>query len=447
MHLQQNMFYKSPIRDRFGSSAMTSKSPTINEISPLSPRPFSLSEMGKVEISSKSGWSTKRGMQSMLLSGHHLPQAANSTTSKLLVSEGHSYMTETNQKKNMLTALNRRDISVKIDRLYQAKSLERRQENMKDTAGISTSLAKSEKGPSNPSLQDGKKRPLEIKRSRVAVMRKMFDRGDSIKCTASAEPSRVPSRCNSAKTVIKYSVDATLNSISMPPSLVPISGSSSFRVPKFASKLVDAPLSAAWMRCNKRNETLTHTPPASKFRSFFRSKGIGDRMRLFENEHVKPPPASHGSKRVPNNKRNRSLERLFEPRTSSRGIDGNKRRVKETAARFKRQTGLLGNGMSGKEIHDIVDEFQHKSSLRLGRRTNPLVGSQNLGQDGAHSDRRLSPISLGVREMVVKEAKCGLKHPKPLRLVEITRMMEMCREKAGSIKYKEKRPMVSRKLG
>jgi hypothetical protein len=53
-----------------------------------------------------------------------------------------------------------------------------------------------------------------------------------------------------------------------------------------------------------------------------------------------------------------------------------------------------------------------------------------------------------VRMMVIKEAECGLKQPKPLRVVEMKRMMALCRrDRVGGMMDKEKgRVVLTRKL-
>ena len=41
-------------------------------------------------------------------------------------------------------------------------------------------------------------------------------------------------------------------------------------------------------------------------------------------------------------------------------------------------------------------------------------------------------------EMIVKEAECGLKEPKPLRVAEMEKAMQLCRGKAPVPMTKEK---------
>jgi hypothetical protein len=104
---------------------------------------------------------------------------------------------------------------------------------------------------------------------------------------------------------------------------------------------------------------------------------------------------------------------------------GGSRKAQHTCdARTKEQTGL-----SVRDVPDIVQEFQ-KMEGGLTVRRDAVVGGWN---------KTLTVTSRGgldgkAGEMIVKEAECGLKQPKPVRLVELKSMIWMCRGVQG---YKE----------
>lgn len=66
-----------------------------------------------------------------------------------------------------------------------------------------------------------------------------------------------------------------------------------------------------------------------------------------------------------------------------------------------------------------------------------------MGVDGAEDFVSLSSTSSSGTDMsgdvmVVKEADCGLREPKPLRITEMKRMMHLCRGRAGVLTAENK---------
>jgi hypothetical protein len=94
---------------------------------------------------------------------------------------------------------------------------------------------------------------------------------------------------------------------------------------------------------------------------------------------------------------------------------------------------LQKRGLDGREIQAVVNEFQD-----IGRETdNPskgkwkMVVAPRLGWGRPVAQRKRSTDESGDMDMriIVREAQCGLEEPKPLRLLEMKRMILLCREK------------------
>jgi hypothetical protein len=100
--------------------------------------------------------------------------------------------------------------------------------------------------------------------------------------------------------------------------------------------------------------------------------------------------------------------------------------------------------LSAETIQEIVEDVQKDTfSSRFGKHKTQNGKCYALPQDAASDFSNISYLTarddmqiLLARtsdsiDMVVKEAQCGLREPKPMRLVEMKRMMLLCREKAG----------------
>ncbi len=72
-------------------------------------------------------------------------------------------------------------------------------------------------------------------------------------------------------------------------------------------------------------------------------------------------------------------------------------------------------------------------------RWNSYTKANATGGDGTASMKGSSPTGMeDLSPLVVKEVECGLKHPKPLRVAEMKRMMLLCRERIGVARDKER---------
>ena len=111
-------------------------------------------------------------------------------------------------------------------------------------------------------------------------------------------------------------------------------------------------------------------------------------------------------------------------------------------------------GLSMKDINSIINKFQNiETDAKLGRgdgftsRGKTLVGSSYASSRTLLEMRegRVDGLSGEAKEMIVREAECGLKEPKPLRLTETRRIIWLCRGHLGTPQLR--RRAISEPLG
>jgi len=354
-----------------------------------------------------------------------------------------------------------RKFGEKIGTLYHAKSLERRLENIKDGQQEASVDVPSSLPFPPPSQEAGWTKsitfiePTEAKRSRVADMRKIFDGGTNPKNLSTTKTSNTSKPICPVSEIfddtaaeqtglIKWALPPSSSS---PPAYSLIRKRSSAISPK---TLLNSPPSAIPNHFEPNEESPQAVRPlhAARRVSPPKSKAIGDKVKLFEGlreekEVAKNLPPEKKRKSL-TRKLNRSLKSLFEPPTLRKTEVG---KVSGTE-----KSNMLGKkrGLTSSEIQEAVNGFQDTQSPKGWKARRLNAGAQEplaIGQDGAHSEKGLgSPNSLEVSEMIVKEAECGLKQPKPLRVVEMKRMMALCRDRFGSIGHREKGGITTRKL-
>jgi hypothetical protein len=169
-----------------------------------------------------------------------------------------------------------------------------------------------------------------------------------------------------------------------------------------------------------------------------KSKAIEDRVKLFDGIG----PQKHGGKME---KKERSFSGLV-----GSSITSMRRSFFERDARRKPDVDIheKKRALTGKEVQSIVDEFQDGAvDGKIGKRKR-IVGRWNVVPQRqartsvskvTNENDRTSRYSLeSESDMVVKEARCGLKQPKPMRATEMKRMVMLCREKVGTTMGKEK---------
>lgn len=322
-----------------------------------------------------------------------------------------------------------REASSKIEELYRAKSLERKQENLREFGALQdTPSAKARTLPhanvaQRTDIEDEKGRTL----SKVAAMRQKFE------AVAPAQlpfPAVLPSLpkplfsnispfSNNRKTMSKAVAPAPHYPVFLPPS-------DSERSISVSPKTVQGSLTDR-KRSERPLQDAPEIPPPLATTRKQKTKGTGtitDRIKLFENiEEAKKPDCEKKSNYA---RRIRiSMQSLFERKSDE---------VEE-------------RGLDDQEVKDIMNNFQDNELLlpKTVKRNafsgtwKTFAGAPLSVTDGTMSEKGIgSLIGEGVTVMIVKEAECGLKQPKPIRVTEMKRMMLLCRERVGSIIGKEK---------
>jgi hypothetical protein len=325
-------------------------------------------------------------------------------------------------------------ISGKIEELYRARSLERNQENLREFGILQDTP--SVKARTLPCVNIARHTELEDERgrtrSRVADMRKKFEDAAPQKppipvVTPSLSMplfSNISPFSKDRKALSEAAAPPPYPSVSLPPN-------DSKRSANISPRTVQEPQAVRKGNERKILDAPEIPPPLNMTRKQ-PTKGSGtirDRIKLYENiEQAKKPDCE---KRSSYARRIRtSMKSLFE-----RKIDEDDRR-----------------GMSNQEVKDIINEFQDNKLLlprTVKRNTTSgtwktfAAGAPSHTTDGTMSERGAgSPCAEGVTVMIVKEAECGLKQPRPVRVTEMKRMMLLCRERVGSIIEKEKSRVV-----
>ncbi|KAG9234321.1 hypothetical protein BJ875DRAFT_461833 [Amylocarpus encephaloides] len=181
-------------------------------------------------------------------------------------------------------------------------------------------------------------------------------------------------------------------------------------------------------------------PTPLKIKQSRTSNNLEDRIQLFEDI---------GQRKAKLNSRGkRSISAKHGNPISSR------RRIFEKTFRKPAEKRILDDGqcLSVKDVRDVVDEVEKAEADRKPSKRRSFGGRWSLfPQDttlerrsiAAHRSSKGDTINLlqrtsGSLEMVIKEAGCGLREPKPMRLVEMKRMLLLCREKAGFLSEKDR---------
>lgn len=97
---------------------------------------------------------------------------------------------------------------------------------------------------------------------------------------------------------------------------------------------------------------------------------------------------------------------------------------------------LVSRGLNGDEIQAVVNEFQ---DIRRENGNDPTKGKWKMvvaprlgrGSFGAQSYGETDESGEMDMRIIVREAQCGLAEPKPLRLLEMKRMILLCRERVS----------------
>ena len=310
-------------------------------------------------------------------------------------------------------------VSGKIEELYRAKSLERNQENLREFGALqATPSAKAR------TLPHEKGRTL----SKVAAMRQKFEgvsppQRPPVPVALSSQPKPLFSNTSPFANVRK-----AMSSAVAPPPHCPV-----FLPPSDAERSVNvSPKTVQESLADRKGservlQDVPEIPPplAATWKQKTKATGtIRDKIKLFENrEEVKKPDCEKKSSYA--RRIRKSMQSLFE----------------------RKSDNVDERGLDNQEVKDIMNEFQDNELLlqKTAKRNafsgtwKSFAGAPSSVTDGTMSEKGIgSPTEEGVTVMIVKEAECGLKQPKPVRVTETKRMMLLCRERVGSIIDKEK---------
>lgn len=336
-------------------------------------------------------------------------------------------------RKDNLGKAGRNEISSKIERLYRAKTMERLQDAVhgeRSNVPAQTS-GRDNRTTGNAPADSDFGRYLRKKSSKVAAMTKFFDSGSVAQPLLGLSPPRQQQIFSKTSPFVEKTENLNHGGVrkGLPPTLPPLPSYHLFpKIPSISPKTVQESI----VTYDTSNSPIKPRATASVYQASPekrstgpRGRSINEKVQLFENVRARHDTGEVRKRSGFVRKLSRSLKSLFEPSTRRNEEQINNER-----------------SLDGDQLKEIFDEFQDTSKpARLGKRTNTFAKRWNAvpltrlanGCDGALSEKGIgSPSAAGeVREMVVKEAECGLKEPKPVRVVEVKRMMLICKERFG----------------
>jgi hypothetical protein len=377
-------------------------------------------------------------------------------TTKKIPAENRGHRIVATTRKASPASLNHRKISDKIEQLYRAKSLERNDEKLRDAAEKKERVHNVVPGPKNiKSIGQGcttretkLETSLKATPSKVADMKKIFDSNDALEAKSPIERSPP---CRPAFSTIpglaKYEKSKANLPLLSPPILDPL--------PQVKPKRS----SATSPKSMKENlATVAELKPPAPV-------NIGTFQRIYPRKKESRPKRQIVGEKIKIFEGTRESKQIAEPQ---KGNDSFTRKIRSSMQSFfeaqsnsivdKEQSAGRDKGVSGRVVKDFAEEIEveklsagtkvGKRGTMGGRRSMIPKVSAASGGDGTMSDAIGSPGVEVARMMVIKEAECGLKQPKPLRIVEMKRMVALCRrDRAGGIMGKEKsRVVLTRKL-
>jgi hypothetical protein len=344
----------------------------------------------------------------------------------------------------------RAKVCSQIEALYRAKSLERRgetsHENHTDQFPITpTKLQRettSEKVMSTP-VRRRPKFPADVSPSRVGEMKKLFEKqalnvpetpqSNKSPLKRSIEPANSIEREGTVKQSQPSSAQPPPSSPPPPPPLPSFSNRTSGISPKTLRETLlrtPVPVPATLKPVEPIIAPPIKTKPAETKAQQMKSRLLVEKIRLFED-------IAERKTRIESRRKRRSISNKIT-------IPSLKSRKSLFELTTRKSTKSLSKSQSSETIQAISKDSQRGAlSTRFGKRTSQRGTSYNLPQDAASDFSNASYLTArddtqillestsASLEMVVKEAQCGLREPKPMRLVEMKRMMLLCRDKAG----------------
>ncbi len=407
------------------TSPVNSKpSPSRLSISGVSQKGKIRTGKSKLEVRAKSEWSPVRIFPNRSAAGSNKPQqtslgagheaAATEERGRALIRRADKEVTQLSPE--------HRKVSGKIEELSRAKSLERNQENLREFGALQAPPSVKAR-----TLPHEKGRTL----SKVAAMRQKFEGVSPPQRPVPVALSSQPKPLFSNTSPFANDRKAMSSEVAPPPHCpVFLPPSDTGRSVNVSPKTVQESLTDRKGSERLLKDVLEIPPPlAATGKQKSKANGtIRDKIKLFENiEEVKKPGCEKkGSyaRRI-----RKSMQSLFE----------------------RKSDDVDERGLNNEEVKDIMNKFQDDELLlpktakrdAFGGTWKSFAGTPLSVTDGTMSEKRIgSPTGEGVTVMIVKEAECCLKQPKPVRVTETKRMMLLCRERIGSIIDKDKSRVV-----
>ncbi|KAG4440679.1 hypothetical protein IFR05_003825 [Cadophora sp. M221] len=337
--------------------------------------------------------------------------------------------------------LSRRRLSNKIEELYRAKSMEKKRDDIRETAqqqeATITSTVEANKAHEyeRQATESRTNRLSGITRSKVAAMRKLFDGKFSPRSATPETPccgldpfqDIIPSSPTQQQEQKARLPDPITQD---PPTPPPLPLVKERKASKLSLRIGQEPgLSGAASAFDMTKTVVSHPTSPIKKLSPARSKLIGDKVKIFETTpEISTDTAQPRRGKAFRRRLSKSLRSLFEaPPRKSQEDESERAKQIEASSIPKRFPSPDGNGVASKRGS-------------IGGRWNKIPTAVSSGGDGAISEKQpASPAEEDeFAEMVVKGVECGLKQPRPVRAIEMKRMALLCRDRMGEIMDREK---------
>lgn len=332
---------------------------------------------------------------------------------------------------------NCRKIRDRIEELYRAKSMERGSgvqrplSPQQDAANVRTSF-----GHTNGQQKSNRGRENERRPSKVADMRRKFE-GSFLQApvpeSASSLPMPVFSNSSPFTKEEPVVIAIPIPPPAPPPLFVPPAKPKRESTVSPMTPQVPKPIGTKAIRAIPQPEA--PKPPTCSIRQHpnKRSKAVDDKIKLFESIQDVKKPVQEQRKISYIRKIRTSLKSFFELKSCD-------------DCEVRKESRL-----DSKDIRDVVDECEKQPATwnkdTQAEKWNTISQVQPpSGTDGTVSENGIELSTPTVSEMIVKEAQCGLREPKPVRITEMKRMMLLCRERVGRIDRERGRMVHSRKL-
>lgn len=324
--------------------------------------------------------------------------------------------------------VSRRRLSNKISEIYSTKNLEKRQKEMQEAVADQESNLAPTMALGEPAKQETvTTKPVRLsirerKNSKVAAMRKIFDRNFASK-SSSSDGAQAPQQPaiedfspqheeQSSKT---HPTSVRSSKCTIEPPTTPRIGQE-----PAASNVGDAPKMARTWPSHPRSPTKKPSPP--------KSRAITDKLNIFEKvegdaDNAGPP--IQRKRTIFRRKLSKSLRSLFEPPSRKSQEEAS---VVETSVPVGRPANRAT--VMSPDGNDVIG----KKSTNVGRWN--IVPSMPLssGGDGTTSERHsLSRVNEEVVEMVIKGVECDLEEPRPVRAKDMKRMALLCRDRVSDM--------------